>query len=68
MAVGLHNLTGKNIIPKPNTVIAKISAANVVPHMLVPKNPIDAKSMQAAAHSSELCNATQVSTCSDDIE
>ena len=40
VAVGLYNLTGKNIILKPNMVVAKISAANVVPHMLAPKNPV----------------------------
>ena len=28
VAIGLHNLTGKNIIVKPNTIVTKISAAN----------------------------------------
>ena len=44
VAVGPHNHTGKNIILKPNIVAAKISAANVVPHMLAPKNDRQADS------------------------
>ena len=56
VAVGLCNHTEKNIILKPNMVVAKISAANVVPHMLKPKNPMGMKSEQAAAHLSELHN------------
>ena len=68
LAVGLHNLTGKNIILKPNIFIAKISAAIVVPHMLAPKNPIGTKNEQATACRSQLCNMIKVDTHLDDLK
>ena len=40
-------------------VIAKISAANVVPHMLAPKNPVGTESKQATVHPSLLSNMTK---------
>ena len=45
-------------------VIGKISAANIVPHMLAPKNSVGTKSEQAAACLSELHNPTEVGSCS----
>ena len=68
VAVGLCNLTGKNIILKPNTVVAKISAANVVHHMLVHKNLMGTKNEQATAHPGGLHNMIEVGTCSDDLK
>ena len=68
MAVGLCNLTGKNIILKPNITVAKISAANVVPHNLAHKNPMGTKNQQATVHPSELHNTTEAGTCLDDLE
>ena len=68
VAIGLHNLTGKNIILKPNTVIVKISAANVVPHMLASKNPVGTRSKQATAHPNELCNRIKLNTHSDNLK
>ena len=68
VAVGLCNLMGKSIVLKPNMVIAKISAANVVPHMLAPKNPVSMINKQAMAHPSEHNNRNKVGTCSDDLE
>ena len=66
--IGLCNLTGKNIILKPNMIIAKISAVNVVPHMLAPKNPVSTESEWEAAHPSEPGNMTEESTHSNDLE
>ena len=37
-------------------IIAKISAANEVPHMLAPKNPIGTESEETTAHPNELHN------------
>ena len=68
VAVGLNNLTGKNIILKPNMVIAKISAANVIPIMLALKNPIGIKGKQATTHLSKLCNMIKMSTYSDGLK
>ena len=68
VAVGLCNLTGKNIILKPNMIIAKISAANVVPHMLAPKNPIDTESEQTTSCLSKLYNTIEEVIHSDDLE
>ena len=68
VAVGLCSLTGKNIILKPNTIVAKISAANVVHHMLAPKNPMGTKNEQANAHPSELHNITEMGAHSDDLK
>ena len=65
VAEGCHNLMGKNIIPKLNTIIAKISAANVVPHMLAPKNPMGTKNEKATACLSKLHNMAKVGTHSD---
>ena len=66
VAIGLCNLTGKNIILKPNTIVAKISPANVVPHMLAHKNPTGTESEQATAHLSKFYNTNEGGTCSDD--
>ena len=68
VAVGLCNLTVKNIILKPNMIVAEITAANVVPHILVPKNSMGTKNEQATTHLSELCNTTEVGTCSDNLK
>ena len=68
VAIGLCNLIGKNIILKLKPVIAKISTANVVCHMLAPKNPVGTESEQAAACLNELSNTTKENTCSDDLK
>ena len=68
VAVGPNNLTGNNIIIKSNTVVAKISAANVVPHMLAPKNPVGMTDKQTVTCLSEHHNTNKVGTHSDDLE
>ena len=40
VAVGIRNLTSKQIVSKTGTIIAKIEAANAVPPMLAPKPEI----------------------------
>ena len=67
VAIGLCNLTGKNIILKPNMVVAKISAANVVPHMLAPKNPVGMTDKWTMAHLSKHHNTNEAGTHLDDF-
>ena len=41
--VALRNMTPKKVILKAKTCVARMAAANVVPHMLVPKIVKDSK-------------------------
>ena len=62
VAVGLCNLTGKISILKPNTVVAKISAANVVSDMLTSKNPGGMTDKQTMAYPSKHHNTNEAGT------
>ena len=68
VTIALCNLMGKNIVLKPNTVVAKISAANVVPHMLASKSPESMINKQATAHPSRHHNMNEPNTCSSDFK
>ena len=63
VAIGVRNLTSKQVVLKAGTIIGKIGAANVVPPMLAPKAEIAEIDMESIPE--QLSNKERLKMISD---
>ena len=63
VAVGVRNLTSKQVVLKAGTIIGKIEAANAIPPMLVPKPEIAETDMESILE--QLSNKERLTTILD---